>query len=195
MLAMASALICDVPAWRGAFEAYRRTHPKSEAADLYKFAHQGIMGSEHAVPDTASVRAWMQREISGLSKHPEPPPYRSPYTELLPPDGRFMRVHLRPYLAQGGSSTQLLKAFVETANGVRGDTAQFVCAERALASSTIGRDARVLEYFRDRRREGFAATHHSAAFEAAYAPAYRVISVRAYRQWLGSFGGSAIRRD
>lgn len=167
---------CDVTAWRRALDAYWVEYPKAEAADLYKFAHQGIMGSEHAVPDTASVAAWMRREVESLASHPEPPPHRAPLVESLPPDGRYVRVHLRPYLARKGDPARLVHEFVATANGPRGDTAQFACAERALRQLASHREVSgVLALIAQRRRTGFDATHHSAAFETAYAPAYRVV--------------------
>ena len=186
----AGTLACDVPAWRGAFDRYWRAYPKAEATDLYKLAHQGILGSEHAVPDTSTVNAWMRRELAALPTHPEPGPYRAPLAEALPPDGRYVRLHLRPFLAQRGDVPLLLRAFVATANGPRGDTAQFACAERALASLSPGRKVDgVLKLFAAQRRGGFAATHHSPSFEAAYAPAYRVVAV----EWLERLGALAPR--
>jgi hypothetical protein len=91
--------------------------------------------------------------------------------EPLPPDGRFVRVHLRPYLARGGDAGALVAAFIRTANAARGDTAQFRCAELALAG--VGVEA--AGYFAARRGAGFPAVHHSPAYEAAHGPAYRVV--------------------
>lgn len=167
---------CDETAWRRALDAYWTEYPNAEAADLYKFAHQGIMGSEHAVSDTASVAAWMRREVASLSAHREPPPHRAPLVEPLPPDGRFVRVHLRPYLARKADPSRLVREFVATANGPRGDTAQFACAEKALKQLASHREvSATLALIAERRRTGFDAAHHSKAFESAYAPAYRVI--------------------
>ncbi len=174
-MATLGALACDVPAWERAFAAYRREYPKAEALDLYKFAHQGVLGSEHAVYDTAGVSAWMTREVAGLPSRIEPSPHRAPLVEPLPPDGRFVRVHLRPYLAQQGDVSTLVRAFIATANDPRGDTTQFACAEQALLKGATLDVRSVLALFREQRRKGFAAVHHSAAFEAAYAPAYRVV--------------------
>ncbi len=187
----AGTIACDLPAWRHAFASYWREHPRAEATDLYKFAHQGILGSEHAVRDTATVNAWMRREVAALPTRPEPSPLRAALIEQLPPDGRFVRLHLRPYLAQRGDIGVLLTAFVATANGARGDTAQFACAERALASMPKGPDVQaVLTLIQSRRRTGFEATHHSKAFEAAYAPAYRVVGA----EWIDALSGRPSRR-
>ncbi len=161
---------CDVGAWREAVGQYRTRHPAAGVQDLYKLAHQGIMGSEHAVRDTAAVRAWMVREVAEVMAGTRRGAGDGAAVELLPPDGRFVRVHLRPYMARGGDPMRLLAAFVATANRARGDAAAFACAERALAG-VEGFGA----YVAARRREGFPAVHHSAGYEAAYGPAYRVL--------------------
>lgn len=190
---VATTVACDVPAWRRAVEAYWREYPLSQPADLYKFAHQGILGSEHAVPDAASTADWMSHEVAGLSSHPKPPPHQAPLVETLPPDGRFVRVHLRPFLSSGGRTDELLRAFVATANGRRGDTAQFACVEQALVGMGSGQAA--LAFLRARRIAGFNAVHHSAAFEKAYAPAYRVVGEGWLEKLLGARERPPSRRD
>lgn len=167
----ASATACDPAAWRRAFAQYATTYPKASAADLYKFAHHGIMGSEHAVRDTAPVRAWMTRELSQLAAGSivRTHPVNDPLVEVLPPDGRFVRIHLRPFVQARGDTESLLQAFIATANGARGDTARFACAESALGT------AAARELFAEQRRKGFPAVHHSPGYEAAYGPAYRVV--------------------
>jgi hypothetical protein len=165
-----AVLGCDVGAWRAAYESYRASHPVATVQDLYKLVHQGVMGSEHAVRDTAPVRAWMEREVAEVRAGTRRGGGWGAEVERLPPDGRFVRVHLRPYVARGGDPMRLLAAFVATANTARGDTAAFACAERALAG-VIGFGA----YLAARRRAGFPAVHHSAEYEGAYGPAYRVV--------------------
>ena len=171
----ARAVGCDTTAWRGAVEQYAHNHPLAEAADLYKLVHQGIMGSEHAVSDTAAASAWMRRELGTLSMSARKD-LSAVLIERLPPDGRFARVNLRPFMAAGNDAAALVRAFVATANQSKGDTAQFACVDRALSK---GRSKPVvlqlLAQIRERRKTGFDAAHHSAAFEAAYSPAYRVV--------------------
>jgi hypothetical protein len=169
--AVTAASPCNGGAWDSAFRDYRAAHPAATVQDFYKLAHQGILGSEHAIRDTAAVRAWMTREVAELPGRRVPQPETQREVEPLPPDGRFVRVHLRPYLARGGDPGALVAAFMATANAPRGDTAQFRCAEVALAG--VGVEA--APYFADRRRAGFPAVHHSPAYEAAHGPAYRVV--------------------
>jgi len=174
-LSSASAVGCDTSAWRGAIEQYSHRYPLAETADLYKLTHQGIMGSEHAVSDTTAANEWMRRELETLSTSGKESVHAE-LVERLPPDGRFVRVNLRPFIAAGGDPATLVRAFVATANQSRGDTAEFACVEHALS----GRNAapalsQLISLIRERRKTGFDAAHHSAAFEATYSPAYRVI--------------------
>ncbi len=171
MVVVAMGAACDVGGWTRGFADYRAAHPAATVQDYYKLAHQGILGSEHAIRDTAAVRAWMTREVAELPGRRVPQPETQREVEPLPPDGRYVRVHLRPYLARGGDPGVLVAAFIRTANAPRGDTAQFRCAELALAG--VGVEA--AGYFAARRRAGFPAVHHSPAYEAAHGPAYRVV--------------------
>ena len=171
LLAATVAASCPASAWDAAFRDYRAAHRAATVQDFYKLAHQGILGSEHAIRDTAAVHAWMTREVAELTTRQVPAPETRRLVEPLPPDGRFVRVHLRPYLAQGGDPKALVAAFIRTANAPRGDTAQFRCAEEALA----GLGVPGAPYFAERRAAGFPAVHHSPAYEGAYGPAYRVV--------------------
>lgn len=179
--AAAVAPACDASAWQRAFRQYVARYPAAGAADLYKLAHHGIMGSEHAVRDTVPVRAWMTRELAQLAAGTmtRTNPVDDPLIEILPPDGRFVRVHLRPFVARRGDTEALLRAFVATANEARGDTAQFACAEQALrALPDVAISAASRAFIADRRRAGFPAVHHADAYERAYGPAYRVVAAR-----------------
>ena len=124
---------CNTDAWRAAIGQYARGHPRAEAADLYKLAHQGIMGSEHALKDAAAASDWMRRELVTRSKSAAA--VNEDLLEPLPPDARFARVNLRPFIAAGGNPEALVRAFVATANESKGDTAQFACVERALGAT------------------------------------------------------------
>ncbi len=84
-------------------------YPVLTAQDVYKFVYQAALGSGHAVQDTAYARARLIQEIRLL----EPRPNESLY-EFIRPDSTLMRVNLRPYLAAGHDSHQLLNAFIAT---------------------------------------------------------------------------------
>lgn len=167
ILTLLTAQPCHRVSWQQALAEFKQARPAATAQDFYKLAHQGVMGSEHAVGTGDAARAWMQQELASLA--PAPAGVVEPLVEPLPPDGRYVRVHLRPYLARGLSTDALVNAFIATANAGRGDSAQLVCALESLPGQE-----RAL--FETQRAQGFGAVHHSAAYERAYGPAYRVLS-------------------
>ncbi|BCX02170.1 MAG: hypothetical protein KatS3mg053_0108 [Candidatus Roseilinea sp.] len=156
-----------------------RRYPLMQAEDVYKLLHQACLGSEHAVQDLDGVRRWMLRELAEMGDGPD-----DPLVDPIAPDGRIVRVHLRPYVAAGYDPAQLLDAFVHTANGYRGsheDLQRVLDAVIALAEAgSLPLDARrLIELSRSLAAQGFPAIHHSDAYERAYRPAYRVVA-RAY---------------
>jgi hypothetical protein len=170
------AQACDTSAWERAYLRTLDAHPKAEISDLYKVAHQGIRGSEHAVGDRADAAAWMTRELRELDTLPAT--IDEPLVEPLPPDGRFVRVHLRPFIATGGDPEKLVDAFVATANAPVSDVAEFSCAAAGAAKAleSRGESASTRAFFEARRKAGYEATHHSPEYGTAYRPAYRVIA-------------------
>jgi hypothetical protein len=87
--------------------------PELEVQDLYKFLHQAAMGSEHAVKDSASTAKWMEDEIAGLDMNKD-----DALIDTLSPDGRIVRVNLRPFLKEGYNPNQLLKSFSRKAERI-----------------------------------------------------------------------------
>ena len=148
-----------------------------QPADAYKLLHQATLGSEHAMPSRAMAEQWLAREIATLGAGPA-----EPLVDTLGTGGHFARIHLRPFVASGGIPDSLLNAFVRTAQEATRDTAQLACALEAVrqmtASGTTSWTADSVErLLAETRAAGYPAMHHSDAFEAAYHPAYRVVSV------------------
>ena len=151
-------------------------YPLMEIQDVYKLVHQAALGSEHAVSDTAAALRWMEREIASLADGPDDPLF-----DPLTPDSQLVRVHLRPYLAEGGDPDALVRAFVETANTYPGSEERlrrfWQYAERSAAAGTLPFSPDAMATFLAKQAEaGYPAVHHSARYEAAYAPAYRVVA-------------------
>jgi hypothetical protein len=148
-----------------------------QPADAYKLLHQATLGSEHAMPSRAMAEQWLAREIAALGAGPA-----EPLVDTLGMGGRFARIHLRPFLASNGIPDSLLNAFVRTAQEATRDTAQLACALEAVRQMTASgvtswSAASVDRLLGETRAAGYPAMHHSDAFEAAYHPAYRVVSV------------------
>ncbi|MGD9252494.1 MAG: hypothetical protein PVG92_01020 [Holophagae bacterium] len=152
-------------------------HPRAAAADLYKFLHQALFGPGHAIPDPAAAAAYLDREIAGLG------PARSLETRcnMLGGDPALVRVNLRPFLREGHDPGALLESFIETANEVPGDPQQMALAlglvVQWLASENMAELSADLEKLAaETASRGYPAVHHSEAYIAAYAPAYRVVA-------------------
>jgi len=159
--------------------AHLARYPAMRLEDVYKLGHQACLGSEHAVRDRAQAERWLERELAQLGDGPP-----EPTIDPIAPDGRVVRVHLRPFLAGGGDATELLDAFMRTSNEFRGSherlrsywaTAEALAADGSLPVSRADTEA----FGRRMEGAGYPAVHHSAAYGAAYLPAYRVVA-RAY---------------
>jgi hypothetical protein len=151
-------------------------YPLMQVRDLYKLIHQAALGSEHAVRDPNSARAWFDREVKELGPGPA-----DPMIDPISADGRIVRVHLRPFIQAGGDLEMLLDAFVRTANEYRGEIThlhEYVTAARQMAHAGLLPFAPtdLDEFFATMKKEQYPAAHHSSVYEATYHPAYRVVA-------------------
>jgi len=102
-------------------ELHMVRYPKMQPEDLYKLLHQAAMGSEHAIASREAARQWLLREIEKLHRY-APDPLDEAMIEPISPDGRLVRVHLRPYLRMAGDLELLLDAFLLTAESFAGES-------------------------------------------------------------------------
>lgn len=177
LIAAAPVVAQERASFRPILEDQYARYPQMTVQDLYKLIHQAALGSEHAVTDAAAARRWMDREVASLGDGP-PEPLPDPLT----PDERLVRVHLRPFLAAGGSPDALVDAFVRTANTYHGSSEQIDAywreAEAMAASGALPFHPDTMAVFMAAMKEaGYPAVHHSDAYNAAYRPAYRVVAI------------------
>jgi hypothetical protein len=156
-------------------------YPRLEPRDLYKLAHQAALGSEHALTDVAGVRRWLERELDDMGGGPS-----DPLLDPISADGEIVRLHLRPFVAQGGDLAALLNAFVRTAQEFHGSVETLRRYLRYAVKFDLGGDLpftvdEMVHFFAHMETLGFPAAHHSEQYEQAYRPAYRVVH-RAYLQ-------------
>lgn len=158
-----------------------RTHlsryPVMQIQDVYKLLHQAAFGSEHAIPDAERARKWLEREIAEMGAGVE-----DVAIEPLYPDGKIVRVHLRPFLAQGGDTEILLSAFLRTADDFVGSTERFedyweMATQRAHFSAYD-----MNSFITPLREQEYPAVHHSAIYRETYRPAYRVVLTKLLEQ-------------
>jgi hypothetical protein len=165
---------------------HARRYPLWGVDDLYKLIYQAAMGSEHAAADETAARAWLVREFEVMGPGPEghcPVGHcpSEPLLDSISPDGSIVRIQLRPYARLGLDAETLLTAFLHTARGFRGSTQTLedglADAARVAGDGLIGLDRAEFERYAARMRAaGSPAVHHSAAYVAAYRPAYRVVA-------------------
>ena len=155
-------------------EAVLRSHfaryPSMQIQDAYKLIHQAALGSEHAITNPESARKWMESELAGRSAGPD-----ESVVDPISDDGQIVRVHLRPFVSQGGDPDTLLDAFIRIANEFRGDI---------QVLKNYWNTATARQYFPSTEMDGFIesaqarnypAEHHSLEYERLYRPAYRVV--------------------
>jgi hypothetical protein len=145
--------------------------------DIYKLLHQAALGPGHAVDNPAATRKRLDEELATLGEAPA-----ELLQDVISPDGRLARVHLRPYLASGGDPDTLHRAFVATANSYPAspDKLAKFCGclgDLAAAGGIPFAREEVIAYFGKIARDGYPAVRHSEAFRVAYRPAYRVVAV------------------
>jgi hypothetical protein len=156
--------------------------------DAYKWLVQATRGGEHAAPDAQSAREWLKREWEALGE----PWADEPVWESLRPDGKVGRLNLRPFRACGGRMEDVLTAFLESAKAFKGDEADFRSAwyslGRQLKQQPLGRltsdEWQRLDRMMSARR--FPPVHHSATYQQARQPAYRVLTGDAAHRIIGA---------
>ena len=147
-----------------------------QMTDLYKLLLQGALGSEHASPDEQARCDWLERELAGMGEGPD-----DPLIDPLPPDGRVIRVHLRPYLRAGKDPETLLRAFIKTTNEWRGSPEKLkevgAAARRLMQPGTgLIRREEIEAFFDKMEEQNFPAVHHSEVYAHLYRPAYLVVA-------------------
>ncbi|HEX2276064.1 MAG TPA: hypothetical protein VHN13_02935 [Candidatus Tectomicrobia bacterium] len=173
-----TTLPSEEAAFRRLLTAQVLRYPQMEIQDLYKLIFQASFGSEHAVGGFEVARRRLLHELHGLPHGPE-----EPTADPISPDGRIVRVNLRPYLANGGDPAALLEAFVRTGREYCGAGATLRRYWRyAERMATVGPFAFAPEalqgFFAKIQAAGFPAMRHSPAYTTAYRPAYRVVLYR-----------------
>lgn len=151
-------------------------YPLTQPEDLYKLAYQAAMGSEHAVRSVSAARVWLERELADMGAGPP-----EPLLDPISPDGRILRVHLRPYLQAGYDPGALLDAFIASAYPIPGGGARlraFLKDIDLLAEAgKTGIDRKELSSLIVKMESaGWPAVHHSPVYQREYRPAYRVVA-------------------
>lgn len=144
--------------------------PDMQIKDVYKLLHQAALGSEHAILTTEGAKKWLEHELVEMGSGAD-----EVTIDPISPDGRIVRVHLRPFVAQGGDPDALFAAFIRTANEFRGDKNILEDYWKVATSIMQFSLADMDGFFKSMREKDYPAVHHSSEYEKTYRPAYRVV--------------------
>jgi len=151
-------------------QAHLKRYPAMQVQDIYKLVHQAALGSEHALLDASAARNFLENEIKEMgSGLPEP------LTDPISADAEILRIHLRPYLASGGTPETLLDAFLATAHNFHGDITTLESYWDTARRTRFLPDSVMDGFILKMREAHYPAVHHSEIYRENYQPAYRVI--------------------
>lgn len=158
------------------FDQLRR-YPALTAQDLVKSLYQSVFGCGHFVGEAG--RKYLAGEL--VSRGTAKP---ASFVEPIGPD--YCRVHLSGLAESGLAPDTLFSLFALSSREPAGSMDTFLAGlarlEALIDSGALPLDAAASREFLEKyRAAGCPATHHSEAFRAAYAPAYRVVSARMCR--------------
>jgi len=153
------------------FHTHMERYPEMQIQDIYKLAHQAAMGSGHAISDTATAAAWLDRELKEMGAGPI-----EPLIDPISPDGEIVRIHLRPFLSSGGDSKKLLDAFIRTGNEFYGKEDDLEALWDSATRSHFLPATDMDTFISQMKERAYPALHHSEQYNQLYKPAYRVVS-------------------
>jgi hypothetical protein len=145
-------------------------YPAIRIQDVYKLIHQAALGSEHAVSSAEDARKWLARELADMGTGPD-----EPAVDPISADGQIVRVHLRPFVAQGGNPEILLEAFLRTASEYHGELRVLQKYWDVARGMDYFSRAKMDNYMQAMQKQNYPAVHHSSEYESLYRPAYRVV--------------------
>ena len=160
-------------------------YPESRVQDIYKNFCQDNLGPGHLIPNPESARAYLMEELQQYREDLDKGLYKIPRAFYVPlgDKSNFIRVDLSVILNSQVSVEKLLNAFVRSANEGKIATEDEWKAKWTEVAAVIRRDfmdipdaEKDLATIDSLMAEGELILHHSAAFESAYHPHYRIVA-------------------
>jgi hypothetical protein len=167
-------------------------YPLLQIMDVYRLLHQSCVGAVYAVTQLESARDWLVHELAL-----DPPRREEALSDPLGLKGELVRLHLRPYLALGGTVDPLLAAMQASAKDYRphlDDLPAYWGAVQAMAEAghlpEASFSAREVALFgRVYAGWGWCAAGHSPLYCHTYKPLYRVLQREAAERLVADLGG------
>jgi hypothetical protein len=166
---------------QGLIKRHLARYPLMRLTDLYKLLFQAACGPGHAGVDEARALAQLELEAASLQHQSE-----EPIIDPISPDGSLARLHLVPYLAAGGTLSDLASAFVLSIHAFAGSQDQlhryWETAHRLASTASLPFSERDLQrYWATAEQLDFPALHHSIPYRKRYHPAYRLVLVNFFK--------------
>ena len=165
--------------------AHFAAYPLMGPQDAVKLLYQMEYGPEHMIRDEEKSLAALRKEMAALpAREGEEPLYESIGNGLC-------RLNLRPCVQRAIPAEDVNRLFADTARSAQGDPRRFRRAlkelkELADAGETpfdpVELDMFLMQYW----ERNCPAVHHSEAYRAAYAPAYRVAAQKKVKDYLAA---------
>lgn len=169
--------IVDSAAVKAAVSTQLETYPESRLQDLYKSFFQDRFGPGHIIRDRQSALEYILSEIA------EADTLAGPRTEPCGWQGNYTRVNLSVITDGLISAEELTNALMASAKEVKPEDIEHWKDEWAEIVAIIEKDhPDIPDLAEDKSKieellsSGQYAYHHSAAYEAAYHPHYRIIA-------------------
>lgn len=167
----------DSAAVKAAVSTQLETYPESRLQDLYKSFFQDRFGPGHIIRDRQSALEYILSEIA------EADTLAGPRTEPCGWQGNYTRVNLSVITDGLMSAEELTDALMASAKEVKPEDIEHWKDEWAEIVAIIEKDhPDIPDLAEDKSKieellsSGQYAYHHSAAYEAAYHPHYRIIA-------------------
>jgi len=164
-----------------------KLRPEALPRDVYKLLYQGVFGVGHIISDHAWEVIVEEAGRIDLDDH-----INDPLFEPVSPDGSMVRVNLRQYINRGGNLETLFNVMKESAK-VQGEQEVFLDYWRQFKE--LVNEGKLEFSLRDIqsldkviKRDGVRPMHHTEAYREAYYPAYRVVLLRVYEEFIGTSG-------
>ena len=163
--------------------AHMERYPAMQLEDCVKLAHQSVFGPGHMLKDEKKALKFLKDEMASCKENDDP--------LYLPIGNGLCRLSLPACKARGITAEQIFPLFSHAAKTVQGDKRELANALREIRDlidqDALPYDPGMADYFfiqyEDRR---YPLMHHSNAYKAAYAPAYRVVWQKQLKDFLKS---------
>jgi len=152
-----------------------KTYRSIMIQDIYKLFFQAAMGCEHAAADEKASFEILKKEITEMKSGPSERLF-----DTISPDGKIIRINLRPYIEAGGNIEILNIRFIKSASAYKGSIKkllEFWCwfMEHQRVIPMEFTKAALSRFIKEMEKNNYPAVHHSSEYRKSNSPAYRVV--------------------